>query len=123
MEKVTVSKEVYEAFKSYEKMYNKDKTIMTKYWVDDKGEFSGSVATLGHINFDTFIALLYGNYEVEKTVDDKVMDMYNNNVRLASKTCISDLDWRNSAVYDGFNQGVKYMNKMYKLGLKLEGKE
>lgn len=75
-EKVKVSRELVRAFNWLSDANNHNKMKIAKDWLEERKFFHHEQKELIDIDFDTLIALIYGNYEIEETPEEKILATY-----------------------------------------------
>lgn len=77
-ELITISKEVAHALEIVKKEQNNNFQTIVEYHMDKFPEWSSELTPLNALSLDSMIRALYIGYEVEKTPEEKVKELYNN---------------------------------------------
>ena len=118
MEKIKVSKEMATALESVIILYNNKVDHLVNSHI--KGNWVSKMhEPLNTLSRYQLAEILIKGYEIEESVEDKVIARYKENNHRAWITCSSFEQYTMA----GFNQGIKYMNDMFDLGLDLNLEE
>lgn len=77
MRKTKVTKEVEKAFDTLSESNSHLKEKIVLDWVKHKDFWEFALQPLKEIDFDTIVALIYGNYEIDLTSEEKALAFYN----------------------------------------------
>jgi hypothetical protein len=76
VELMTVSKEVAEALEKVKEDQKNNFARIVEYHVEESPEWSSELAPLNSLSLDSMIRALYIGYEVEKTPEEKIKELF-----------------------------------------------